>query len=155
MSAQVGAASAYARVVLDTNVLLSAALIPDGVPAQLTDWLLQHARLVFSAATLAEFEARVWKPKFDRYLSIEQRQRVLHDVQASAIWVEIPEAMQQQSWSRDPADDAFIRTALVGDVRRLITGDEDLLVLGLVENTRILTPRAALEEASLIYGRGS
>lgn len=39
---------------------------------------------VFSAATFAELEARLWKPKFDRYLSMEIRRAILHDVNAAA-----------------------------------------------------------------------
>ena len=77
-------AEVYARVVVDTNVLLSAALVPEGVPARLLDWLLAHSRLVFSSTTFAELETRLWKPKFDRYVSIEQRKRLLHDLKASA-----------------------------------------------------------------------
>lgn len=67
----------YGQVVIDTNVLLSAALSPSGVPAILVDRLLEIGKLVFSAATFAELEARIWLPKFDRYLPIERRRLIL------------------------------------------------------------------------------
>lgn len=49
----------FARAVVDTNVILSAALSPHGVPAEVVDWLLAHARLIFTDATFAELESRI------------------------------------------------------------------------------------------------
>lgn len=138
--------AAYGRVVLDTNVILSAALAPRGAPALLVDRLLQSARVVLSAATFAEFETRLWRPKFDRYLSLQRRRRLLRDLAAGAHWVEIPEALAAQRFSRDPGDDAFVHAALAAGAVRLISGDDDLLCLNPLENLHILTPRAALEE---------
>lgn len=74
------------------------------------DWPLQHSRLVFSSATFTELETRLWKPKFDHYVSIEQRNRLLHDLQAGAVWVDLPEELTAKRWSRDPHDDTFIHT---------------------------------------------
>ena len=59
----------YAQVVADTNVLISAALSPDGAPARLLERLHKESRLVFAPATFAELETRLWKPKFDRWLT--------------------------------------------------------------------------------------
>ncbi|WP_428385470.1 putative toxin-antitoxin system toxin component, PIN family [Nevskia ramosa] len=146
MKAEASSESPYARVVVDTNVLISAALVPDGLPAGLVDWLLQHARLVFTEATFAELETRVWKPKFDRYISLEQRQALLGDLRSSALWADISDDLTRHHWSRDPDDDAFIRAAHAASANRLITGDDDLLVLQAVGPTVTLSPRAALEE---------
>ena len=130
------------RVVVDTNVLISAALLPKSVPATLLRYLLAHARLVFSEATFAELETRLWKPKFDRYLTLDARRRLLVDLGAVTDWVA---RTGQQRFSRDADDDIFIHTALAADARWLVSGDDDLLVLGEVEAVRILTPRAALD----------
>jgi uncharacterized protein len=71
--------AAYRRVVIDTNVLISAALSPAGASALLVDCLLQQSQLVFSEQTFDELATRLWKPKFDRYLSLERRQLLLND----------------------------------------------------------------------------
>ena len=92
MKAEPRGSGAYRRVVVDTNVLLSAALSPLGVPAAFADRLLSFGRLVFSDATFAELQARVWLPKFDRYLSMERRRSVLDEASAGAMWVEIGRA---------------------------------------------------------------
>jgi putative PIN family toxin of toxin-antitoxin system len=127
-------------------VLLSSALSPDGAPAVLVDRLLLHGRLVFSKATFAELESRMWKPKFDCYLPIERRQRLLRDFDASALWVEVLPALAAQRFSRDTSDDAFIHAALAAGACRLVSGDDDLLCLHPLETLHILTPRAALDE---------
>ncbi len=137
-------------VVVDTNVLISAALSPQSVPAQLLQHLLSNSILVFSHATFAELESRLWKPKFDRYLSIETRHALLHDFSAAAYWVEIDPQLAKCSWSRDPDDDHFIRAARQCRAQRLISGDQDLLCLGQIEALKICTPRDALEELSTL-----
>lgn len=136
------AAPAPLRVVVDTNVLISAALLPQSVPALLLHHLLAHARLVFSAATFSELETRLWKPKFDRYLTLDARRRLLVDLGAVADWVTPTE---QTRFSRDGDDDAIIQAALAADAEWLVSGDDDLLVLDQVRSVRILTPRAALD----------
>jgi putative PIN family toxin of toxin-antitoxin system len=116
------------RVVLDTNIWLSAAISKSGAPAQVVRRVLQTGIPVFSKATFAELEVRLWKPKFDRYLSMETRRAILHDANAVAHWVDIPYELAAKTYSRDPDDDKFIQTALAASAAWLVTGDQDLLV---------------------------
>lgn len=92
------------RFVIDTNVLISAALSADSTPARVTLWVIAHARLIFAEATFEEFRSRLWRPKFDRYLTIERRNQILHDFSAIADWVELNDDALPVS-SRDPDDD--------------------------------------------------
>lgn len=75
--------------VLDTNVLISAVLSRQGSPYVLVQRVLAEARTVFSEPTFEELRSRVYRPKFDRYISLDMRERVLRDLSASAPWVEI------------------------------------------------------------------
>lgn len=131
-------------VVLDTNVWLSAALSPSGAPAQVVRAVLLQGMAVFSQATFAELETRLWKPKFDRYVSLEARKAILRDARAAALWVEIPPELAQQRWSRDADDDVFIRTALVAKAGWLVTGDDDLLSVPSMDALKVVTPAGAL-----------
>lgn len=148
MRADLTLPEAYSRVVLDTNVLLSAALSPKGAPAQLLDRLLTQAQIVFSEQPFAELKTRLWKPKFDRYITMERRQTLLHDFNAIAHWVSVPEPTAHVAYSRDASDDAFIYGALAAGARRLVTGDDDLLCLDPIKSLdlRIVTLRQALDE---------
>ena len=117
------------HIVIDTNVLISAALSPDGPPTRLLAKVLSDHCVMFTTATFAELESRLWKPKFDRYINIEERKAVLHDISAAAIWVEVPQSIADVAYSRDADDDMFIHAALAAEGELLITGDQDLLVM--------------------------
>ena len=132
------------RVVVDTNVWISASLTANGAPAQLARRVLAECMPVLSEATFAELEARLWRPKFDRYLGMDLRQRILHDLDAAAFWVAILPGLAAQRWCRDPDDDHFIRAALAAQAPLLVSGDADLLEVPAIEGLRILTPPQAL-----------
>jgi uncharacterized protein len=137
-------------VVLDTNIWISAALSPHGAPAQVVHKVLAGGRVIFSDATFQELELRLWKPKFDRYISMELRRAILHDAKAAAYWVNPSAKITSVAYSRDADDDKFIHTALAADAAWLVTGDQDLLVLaaGLTasgSSVKILAPSEALQ----------
>ena len=93
-----------------TNVIISGALSPDGVPVKLLAKALTDHQLVFTSATFAELESRLWKPKFDRYINLEERKAVLHDISAAAIWVKVPQDVADACYCRNTDDDMFIHS---------------------------------------------
>ena len=129
--------------VIDTNVLISAALTERGAPARLVQLVLEHGMLVFSQPTFDELKTRLYRPKFDRYISLELREAVLHDLSAAARWVEIGEPAR---YCRDRSDDMFIETARVAQAGVLVSGDQDLLEAAAIPGLRILSPQQALAE---------
>jgi putative PIN family toxin of toxin-antitoxin system len=129
--------------VIDTNVLISAALTERGAPARLVQLVLEHGMLVFSQPTFDELKTRLYRPKFDRYISLELREAVLHDLSAAARWVEIGEPAR---YCRDRSDDMFIETARVAQAGVLVSGDQDLLEAAAIAGLRILSPQQALAE---------
>lgn len=131
------------RVVVDTNVLISAALSAGGPPARLVRHVLLHGRMLFSDASFAELHTRLWRPKFDRYLSIEDRKQLLHDFGAVGVWIDVPATVSARTFSRDADDDKFLHLALVGQADLLVSGDRDLLDLVAVEGIAVVTPAEA------------
>lgn len=134
------------RIVIDTNVWISGFLTRTGVPAILSRWVVQNVQPVFSPDTFAELKERLWRPKFDRYLAMDDRKRLLHNIDAIACWVNVPSAISEKTYCRDRDDDKFIHAALAAQASLLVTGDNDLLCLHPLDDLRILTPRAALDE---------
>lgn len=132
------------RVVIDSNVWISAALAQDGAPARLVRRVLEQGVAAFSPATFAELETRLWKPKFDRYLSMELRRRLLHDINAAAYWVEVSPDIAALSYCRDADDEKFIHTAVAAQSPWLVTGDRDLLDVPAISGLRILAPSEAI-----------
>ena len=138
------------RVVLDTNVWISAALSANGTPAQVVRKVLSGGLPVFSDTTFEELELRLWKPKFDRYLSLEIRRAILRDAKAVADWVKPAPEITSKAHSRDPDDDKFVHAALAASAPWLVTGDQDLLVLapGFESSSstlQIVSPSVALQ----------
>jgi putative PIN family toxin of toxin-antitoxin system len=129
-------------VVIDTNVLISAALSPSGVPAKLVKNFILSGRIVFSEETYDEFSSRLWLPKFDRYISRERRKMILLDFSNIAEWVEIKGDFKL---CRDLDDNKFLEVALKANAALLISGDRDLTVLKQVEGIPIVTPSEALK----------
>ena len=127
--------------VLDTNVLISAALSSKGAPHALVQHVLNNGCLVFSTATFEELRSRIYRPKFDVYLSLDMREGLLHDFSASARWIE-PDLVLP--YSRDPSDDVFIATAVKAGLPFLVSGDKDLLEAPLPAGLQVLTPTQAL-----------
>jgi len=130
--------------VVDTNIWISAALSPGGAPAQVVRRVLAGGLPVFSASTFAELEARLWRPKFDRYLSMESRRKILGDLQSAAHWVEVLPQIAAVSYCRDVDDDKFIHAALAAGAKWLVTGDTDLLAVPAMKAITILTANDAL-----------
>ena len=124
--------------VLDTNVLISAALSSKGAPHALVQHILNNGFLVFSTATFEELRSRIYRPKFDVYLSLDMREGLLHDFSASARWVE-PDTVLP--YSRDPSDDVFIATAVKAGLSFLVSGDKDLLEAPMPLGLQVLTPK--------------
>lgn len=132
------------RLVLDTNILISASLTP-GRPFQVLQWVLSHGVVIFSDATFEELATRLKKPKFDRYVGRELRDELLADLQAAAEWISIAGALHA---CRDPDDDKFLETALAGRADCIVTGDADLLALDPFESIAIKTASGFLDLVS-------
>lgn len=134
---------ARARVVVDTNILLSRLLVPGSVPAQAVHKAVDQGQILASEATLEALADVLSRPKFDRYLTVSERQQFLRLFMRIAQWVPILHPVQA---CRDPRDDKFLALAVNGEAGVIITGDQDLLVLDPFRDVRILEPAAYLAQ---------
>ena len=136
---------AHSCVVVDSIILLNEALSPNSAQAPLVNRLLTDAQIGFSKQTFAELKLRLWKPKFDRCITMERRHSLLHDFNAVAVWVDVSAQIASLRYSRDSTDDAFIRAALAAGALLLVTDGENLLCFDPIANVelRIVTPRRA------------
>jgi len=141
------------KVVIDSNVWISGLLTRIGTAALLTRHVVQEGQAVFTAQTFAELKDRLWRPKFDRYVTLEQRKKLLSDIESSGLWVEVPPVISATTFCRDAADDMFIHAAHAAQSTWLVTGDDDLLCLHPLANLQILSPRAALDAWNFSIGK--
>ena len=122
--------------VVDTNLLISRLLAPRGVSAQAVDHALSQGVLLLSDSTLAELVQVLWRPKFDPYLTPEDRHRFLALLAGVTRRVHIT---RQFDVCRDRRDNQFLDVAFNGQAKALLTGDQDLLVLREFHGIPILT----------------
>ena len=126
------------RVVLDTNVLISAALTRTGPPRRVVDLVrADNGILLLSDETFAELRHRILGSKFDPYVGGESRAAFVALMAAVAEWVPIAGA---RLGCRDPTDDKILETALMGRADHLVTGDGDLLAMSPFHGIPIMTP---------------
>ena len=131
------------RVVVDTNVLISAALRHQSLPRTVLDGLRAgNGVLLFSDETFEEIRNRLQHPKFDRYIGREVRSIYLAQLVVVSERVSITGA---KLGCRDRDDDKLLETALMGEADCLITGDRDLLEMHPFHGIPILTPAVFLE----------
>lgn len=131
------------RFVLDTNLIVSAALFKQSVARQAFEKALTTGDILLSDALQAEVSEVLLRQKFDRYVSLETCLRFLSGFISLSTVVEISEQIQV---CRDPKDDMVLETAVNGQADTIITGDQELLVLHPFRQIAVLSPRAFLNQ---------
>jgi len=130
------------RVVLDTNVLVSALLFSGELGRIVEGWKSGAFVPVFSCETFDEFRRVPSYPKFS--LTVQEIAALIEDeVLPFCEVVEIGEEIL--SVCRDPADDLFLSRAVAASADCIISGDEDLLALVSFRNIPIVTTAAFLQ----------
>jgi putative PIN family toxin of toxin-antitoxin system len=131
------------RLVIDTNVLVSALLSSTSLPAHLiTLWRQGRFDLLTSSDQLDELMRVTRYPRIRERLSPPLAGRLVNELRDVAVMVT---NLPRVTASPDPYDNYLLATALAGSADFLVTGDKrDLLPLALFEGTKILTVRAFL-----------
>jgi putative PIN family toxin of toxin-antitoxin system len=116
------------RVVLDTNVVLSALVFHDGAAGQVRQaWQRGLLLPLASMATAQELVRVLAYPKFG--LSSEEQEELLADYLPYAVTVRIPQPPPTVPNCRDMLDLPFMHLAVAGNAQVLVTGDRDLLAI--------------------------
>lgn len=128
------------RVMLDTNVLLSALLFPSKRMDKMMDYIFEKHRLVLSSFVVEEL-AFVINRKFPGKASAIDR--LLSAMSYELVYT--PQVMEQGLFEiRDAKDYPVLYTAVVEDIDVLITGDKDFADVE-IERPEILTPAGFME----------
>lgn len=132
------------RVVLDTNVVLSALVFGKGRLAALRiGWQQQLFIPLVSKATASEIIRVLSYPKFK--LSAADQHELLADYLPYCVTVRAPAKSPQLPTCRDPYDVPFLQLAVVGKAQFLVSGDADLLSLAGRLACRIVSPEEFLQ----------
>ena len=133
------------RIVIDTNVIVSALIFSKSTTMQAFREAKQNGLILISAEILSELIDVLSRQKFERYLSKEIRQDFLASLSRETELITINETIDI---CRDPKDNKFLELAISGNAPHIITGDKDLLELHPFRDILIVTPSHFLDSVS-------
>ena len=143
------------RLVIDTNVLLSALLFSSGSLTWLRRaWQAKTIRPLVSRETTMELIRVLAYPKFR--LTEDEREDVLGDLLPWCESITVPKGIEVPE-CRDPLDRPFLELAVAAEADWLVTGDKDLLAVAATFSVPIVTPaslREILETSFDLTSRG-
>jgi uncharacterized protein len=118
------------KVVLDTNVLLSGLMAPEGTPGRiLAAWFDARFDVVMSIEQLAEIGRALGYPKIHRKLKWDE-QRIEQFIRQLYIRAEVVDLHSTSvEIPRDPRDTPILATLITSGADALVSGDRDLLEL--------------------------
>jgi putative PIN family toxin of toxin-antitoxin system len=126
------------RFVLDTNVIVSAVLLPRSVPRQAFDLAFIQGIVLVSESTLDELDEVLRRPRFERYIPEDERLQFLTNFIRDTTVIEVSEIITD---CRDSKDNKFLELAVSGCATCIISGDADLLVLHPFREIPIVKPQ--------------
>lgn len=125
------------RMVLDTNTLISGVQLNNSVPGQAVRKAIAEDVMLMSEESLYELADVLSRKKFDRYLTVEDREEFVRLVLRVAEMVPIVTAVHA---CRDESDNRILEVAVNGDAALIVSGDQDLLALNPFRGIPVLKP---------------
>jgi len=125
------------RFVFDANTVVSAALFKGSTPDRALRAALSTGELLLSSESVAELREVFARPKFDRYVTRQERDVFLTKLIQRGTLVDVVEPVRA---CRDPDDDKYLSLAAAGQAASIVSGDDDLLALKSFRGSPILSP---------------
>lgn len=123
------------RVILDTNLWISFLI---SKRQKELDIILESGAvtLIFSQELLEEFLEVSERPKFKRFFKKSDIKTLLIQIETFGELIRVESKINE---CRDPKDNFLLSLSVDGKADFLVTGDSDLLVLGKIEKTKIVS----------------
>ena len=113
------------KIILDSNLVVSAFLNPKGTAAQALVIGLEHFDIACSKETLSELLDVLQRDKFDKYLTKKERTECAEAYAQSALFFNV---VVNVTDCKDPKDNKFLALAITARARAIVSGDKrDLL----------------------------
>ena len=134
------------KIVLDTNVFVSALINPRGKPAQILNYVFESkVRLFTSPSIIEELERVLSYPKLVKRHGLEKQElkKFVSDLLSILSLVEGKKAIEVIAEA--PADKNYLSCVVDAKADFIVTGDIHLLNLREYEGIQIITPAQFLE----------
>ena len=141
------------RIVIDTNILVSAILTPKGNPAKILKLVLEgKLNLIISPAILEETQQVLRYPRLAK-LMIKNKitKKEVYDFlgKMSKVAVITPDKLEIDAIPDDPADNKILACGLEGEADYIISGDHHLTDLKIFQGIKIVNPATFLKVTNL------
>jgi uncharacterized protein len=135
-------------IVLDSNLIVSAILSPQGVAAKAFEIADDNFELFATQETLDELRDVLSRDKFDRYISKSDRLALLEDYTQAVKVVQVDLRVED---CRDPKDNKFLALAIAMQAIAIVTGDKkDLLSMNPYKGVKIIGLKSFVESYQLL-----
>ena|SRR5574344_535088 len=127
------------KIVLDTNVLVSG-IFWGGVPEKILELAMSGEVEIYATEEILNEYFRIIERigKKDKDLCSQWKMLLIQIVK-------IVEPVKRIKLCRDPKDDMFLECAVSSGSEYIVSGDDDLLSLKMVDDVRIVTAKRYLE----------
>jgi putative PIN family toxin of toxin-antitoxin system len=136
-------------IVIDTNILVSSILTPEGNPAKILKLVLEgKLNLIISPDILKETRQVFNYPKLAKLMeknNITRQEVYVFLEKMSRVALITPGKLELNAIPKDPADNKIIACALEGDADFIISGDHHLTDLKIFQGIKIIDPAAFLK----------
>lgn len=126
------------RIVIDTSLAISAAILPKSISAKAFSLALKNYQLVASDSTLAELVEVIYRSKFNKYLTDEARFEFLTLVAQAS---EIITVTSNITDCVDPKDNQFLSLAVDAGANVILSGDPHLTSMNPFREITIIGPK--------------
>jgi hypothetical protein len=134
------------KVVLDTNIFVSAIIAAQGKPAQILDaWRASRFDLVIRADIIEEIREVLCRPHIrKRHPWAREEIDAFLDSFGELATITLGE-LEVKVVADDPDDNMYVACAVEGEADYIVSGDQHLLKLGTFKGIKIITPAQFLE----------
>ncbi|MBR9938331.1 putative toxin-antitoxin system toxin component, PIN family [Oscillospiraceae bacterium Marseille-Q3528] len=129
------------RILVDTNILISAILFPKSLVAKALLYITDNHSIVFCDQNISELREVLRRKKPDKLPDAEV-------LLAELSYELIPASYHAEKLIRDAKDQPILNAAIIADVDVILTGDKDFLSLDM-EHPRCMSVAQFLEMESV------
>lgn len=127
------------RVVLDTNILISAFISRNGLPYQCLKYREDRYQLVTSTWQIEEIRDVASRAELRPLLKRAEVGTLINELRSKAVLLD---KLPTVNYSPDPDDNNVIASAIAGEADYIVSGDkDDVVALDKVEGIKVLTAR--------------
>jgi putative PIN family toxin of toxin-antitoxin system len=130
-------------VVLDTNLIISAFILPNSIAAQALEIGLEYFDPVCSKEVLYELLDVIKRDKFAKYATKQELTERLNLYTQAVIFMDV---VMEVTDCKDPKDNKFLSLALTSGAKLIVSGDKkDLICMNPYKGVDILRLREFME----------